>query len=78
MTTSIIHRCCFLLLFDFFCYNRVGDSMSATDRFQKIKEALKRELQIRKYKKEKNYEQIYREFGSKAYNTHIPYLYKIK
>lgn len=52
--------------------------MTQENRFKKIKDALQRELKIRKYKKEKNYEQIYREFGSKAYSAHVPYLYKVK
>lgn len=52
--------------------------MTQENRFKKIKDALQRELKIRKYKKEKNYEQIYLEFGSKAYSAHVPYLYKVK
>ena len=52
--------------------------MTQENRFQKIKDALQRELKIRRYKKEKNYEQIYHEFGSKAYSAHVPYLYKVK
>lgn len=52
--------------------------MTQENRFKKIKDALQRELKIRKYKKEKNYEQIYLEFGSKSYSAHVPYLYKVK
>ena len=52
--------------------------MTLKERFTVIKKALQRELIIRRYMREKNYEQIYLEFGQKAYITHIPHKYKIK
>lgn len=52
--------------------------MKPQERLEQLKQILKKEILIKKYLKQKEYDRILLEFGSETYSKRIPYFYKMK